>query len=859
MKPAARRSIAQAVFETLEARVCLSATINLQDGVLLMQAETNTASRMQVAFLPDHTYVRAYTTGQTRTYRRDQIHQLVIVGSSQDDMIWVDPRLGLPASIVGGAGNDVIQGGSGLDTIRGGSGNDVISGHGFLYAGPGNTVIRASRRHNVLVGGSGNDLLIAGAGDDAIFGGSGHSTLVGGSGHDTLYAQTGDNVLYAGHGHNTLVGGTGRDTLYGGAGHGSLERGSADNELHAGVHDTVGQAPADPVNSPDPTALPQFKHHKSPPRKTPTPPKPKPALTPAPKPPPSTGPVVVSPGNGPGGGSGGGTTTSATKAVITQFEQSITAGEGVEVNAFNSTLATGTPLTARYHWNFGDPTGRYNDLTGWNAGHIYDHAGRYTITLQITDASGQASTASSFVMVGSDNRHVIYVDNEGSDVNDGSTPLDAVQTAAKAFQLAGNNSKVEFRRGQTFQVNQTLALNGHDMYVGAYGTGANPVLMRDDGDGPVTLFVTPAATNAVITGLTFDSPHPAINGVGDELNSCGVWAQSTNVVVRGCTFLNLEDAVDGEAQPHGIIVQDNVAPLVTGLRGYFCWVDGTDWTIVGNTVANSTRQHVVRGNSMAIKGVLIADNDFAKVVRAEDPAEVMKTTINFRAGSYVYVADNILRYGSVSFNTDEVAPDGVDVSWIALEGNWISGQIDVKANVHHIAIRNNVLDVSGTSQIYVGATDTQHADRHVTDLTITQNTGLNDSYGGQFLEAAGTILPGAIRLTNNLYAAPHLLTGANMAAGVLVDSPTLDGFALISGNVWPAASGADHNAPGAVNYAAGWWFADTGWLSPDQWNAQPNVHGELFQKTVLPSNAYTINTPFGTAGAAGFIPQLGNS
>jgi len=806
MRPPNRRSIARAVFETLEGRTFLSANINLHDGVLLVQADPNTSSRIQVQLLPDEQFVRASANGMSRTYLRSEVRQLEIIGSDKDDFITVDPLLELPASIDGGAGNDVIEGGTGFDTINGGSGDDVIQAHGKLSAGTGNSIIRGTQGHNVITGGPGNDVLIGGSGHDTIYGGAGHSTLVAGAGSDTLYSQSAENVLFPGRQSGDSI---------------AAKPASKHREARAGqrpkpiVHRSPVSTPSNPVTKSAPVQ-----------------------------------PVVQNSGN-----SNGSTSSAApTRAVITQLEQSITAGEGVEVNAFNSLLHAGSPLTAQYHWNFGDPTGRYNDLTGWNAGHVYDRPGTYRITLQLADAAGQSSTAASIITVAPDNRPVVYVDNNGSDSNDGSTPDQAVLTPARAFQLAGSNTKVEFRRGQTFQVNQTLSLSGHDMYVGAYDDGANPILMRNAGDGPMTLFVTPAASNATIQDLTFDSPNPAINGVGTELSVSGVWAASTNVVVRGCTFLNLETAVDGEAQPHGIILQDNSAPLLTGLRGYFAWVDGTDWSILGNTVANSTRQHVVRGNDMGIKGVLIADNDFAKVCHPEDPGEFMKTTIDFRGGSYIYISHNMLRFGTVALYPDELAGVHQNVSWVVFEDNWMSGQLKFGNGFDHGMVRNNVLTLTGTCQIYVVATDVKHYNTKITDLTITHNTGLLDASAGQFLELAGPPSPGAVTLTDNLLVAPRLQTGKDMSAAVLVDWSDLSSFGLISGNVWPAPSGADPATPAAVNYVAGSWFMESGWLSPSQWDAEPNVHGDLFQATSLPANVYQINTPTGTAGAVGPVP-----
>lgn len=78
--------------------------------------------------------------------------------------------LGLPATIVGGPGNDVLTGGAGPDVIVGLGGADEIFGGGGA---------------DVICGGSENDVLHGEGGDDRIQGGPGDDTFLGGAGADT--------------------------------------------------------------------------------------------------------------------------------------------------------------------------------------------------------------------------------------------------------------------------------------------------------------------------------------------------------------------------------------------------------------------------------------------------------------------------------------------------------------------------------------------------------------------------------------------------------------------------------------------------------------------------------------------------
>jgi Ca2+-binding RTX toxin-like protein len=74
---------------------------------------------------------------------------------------------GVPATIVGTSGDDVLVGTDGPDVIVGLDGNDTIDGLGG---------------DDILCGGSGDDVIEGGDGNDAIFGQVGNDTLDGGAG-----------------------------------------------------------------------------------------------------------------------------------------------------------------------------------------------------------------------------------------------------------------------------------------------------------------------------------------------------------------------------------------------------------------------------------------------------------------------------------------------------------------------------------------------------------------------------------------------------------------------------------------------------------------------------------------------------
>jgi Ca2+-binding RTX toxin-like protein len=72
---------------------------------------------------------------------------------SGNDSVTIDQAIDLPATVLGGGGNDSLVGGSGNDSLNGGTGNDV------LFGGDGNDILIADSAADSLNGGAGDDTL----------------------------------------------------------------------------------------------------------------------------------------------------------------------------------------------------------------------------------------------------------------------------------------------------------------------------------------------------------------------------------------------------------------------------------------------------------------------------------------------------------------------------------------------------------------------------------------------------------------------------------------------------------------------------------------------------------------------------
>jgi uncharacterized repeat protein (TIGR01451 family) len=110
---------------------------------------------------------------------------------------------GVPATLVGTRGNDVLVGGGGRDVIVSFGGDDTI----YAFAG-----------RDLVCAGPGRDYIGGGTAADRVFAGSGADRLVGRGGPDLLRGSAGNDVLKGNRGADRLRGGAGFDRCRGGSG-----------------------------------------------------------------------------------------------------------------------------------------------------------------------------------------------------------------------------------------------------------------------------------------------------------------------------------------------------------------------------------------------------------------------------------------------------------------------------------------------------------------------------------------------------------------------------------------------------------------------------------------------------------------
>ena len=549
------------------------------------------------------------------------------------------------------------------------------------------------------------------------------------------------------------------------------------------------------------------------------------------------------------------------------------AGLALHAHGLDVPLAAGTPLTALYEWDFGDPGSRFNTLSGFNAAHLYTMPGSYTVKLTVTDEAGRVKVLHAMVEIARPRRTAYYVSAAGSDSSDGQDPDRPLRSVARIERLLTDHSQVLLRRGDSFPMTSTIHVNHHDVVFGAYSDPAaqshDPAARsRPPAAGPAThpatlplappddrprllwvgqrqnarmVEVSHTGGDVTLRNLVFDT---TFNTDTDSRNMpSAVQPVGTNVAVVHCRFLNVATAVNCELGPTGVLVQDCDAPQVlpdggvlspeardqttpgvTGLRAYFVWVVGSDVAVLGNTVANSTREHCVR-----IAGgqrVLVARNDLQNLDReGVDKQDIAKGTVVAQIGDHVYVDHNVLREGPAGvgpLNRPDLASDATRrqdaFSYAVFDGNEFHCPLLLQPGLSHAMVRNNVCRRDGWGAFLINGFDSNYS-RDVSDVAFLHNTVINYGTQGNFLKTTGKAEH--VTLANNLFVAPNLVV-AEGTAPLVIGEPELTSFDAIRNNVWPVPAKISNAARGGVNALSG------EFQSPEAWARQPKVVGDRF-------------------------------
>lgn len=467
----------------------------------------------------------------------------------------------------------------------------------------------------------------------------------------------------------------------------------------------------------------------------------------------------------------------------------------VHANAMEIPLGPGnTPLNVKYDWDFGDPKGKYNTLSGFNAAHVYEQPGKYVVTLRITDSRGAVHRFGGAVNVLADTRRTVYAESSNFDA---------------ALKLLADDTRFLLKRGQRYVIPRTITLEAGNVLIGAYGEGADPVLIWSGKASGVMLTTSSQSRDVMIQNLAFDA-------LDSNARSMAIRPQGRNLTVRNCTFANVDYAINNNAQPKGVFALDNVAPDHDSIQSYFSWVAGEDHVYLGNAIANSLKAHIIRMNHYS--RVLVAKNDFTNHTFGG---------VTVQEGTFAYVAQNTTHDCEITAaplgGADGIKQDptagSVRASWVVIEENHvIDDSINVGHGAQHVMVRNNRVDRDKNTAYNIGGWDATYG-RGIEDVWLIDNLAVNHGETGRFLKIEGNPLNDGtpqVTVSGNVYIAPNLQPGASSTAIVYVVGKDLRCFREIAGNIWPVVNPLPY-AQGGVHYVWPKWSDAQGYRTPEEW------------------------------------------
>ena len=269
-------------------------------------------------------------------------------------------------------------------------------------------------------------------------------------------------------------------------------------------------------------------------------------------------------------------------------------------------------------FDFGDPAGAYNVLTGYNAAHIYQTPGTYTLKIFRAGLLDGAKT----IHVLPNNRGLLTL-----------TPRDNLFAVVRNL---ANNTTVLLPSGTTWDLPGQIEIKARNIEFRPAGPGPAPRIRRTAAKGSSSVIVT--GMDVVFRGIEFDSDKDmAEQGNNNKVNYRGISLDGAHVVCVGCTFRNLDDDLFCTPLTRGLLAQ--WCKFTDETRSCDFWLDGTDVTVLGCTMATSQREHNMRSASPLFYNLLLHDSDLT--------ATHGKETLTFRGGQDCYASCNRFHTGWV--------------------------------------------------------------------------------------------------------------------------------------------------------------------------------------------------------------------
>jgi len=247
--------------------------------------------------------------------------------------------------------------------------------------------------------------------------------------------------------------------------------------------------------------------------------------------------------------------------------------------------------------------------------------------------------------------------------------------------------------------------------------------------------------------------------------------------------------------------------------------------------------------------LLVAFNNFTKLSPA---GQSYKNVITINWGEYVYIYANQTLNGPILVGPigDDGTPEPYQsIQNCVIDSNFMTSDvINISPNAIDTMVKNNVLNPDNSYGIYVDSTDSGNGITwQVQNLTIQNNTVDQTSEDGGFLFVQGGESKGIV-VDNNVYVNPNLVVGDNQSAYIYTTNNDLNSFSQIKDNVWGSPAQIYGWNDGGVFFVGSNAAAQSGWITPSEWEASGLATGDVYEKVSLGAN-YSVNADGFTAGS----------
>ncbi|HTF90346.1 MAG TPA: PKD domain-containing protein [Planctomycetota bacterium] len=475
----------------------------------------------------------------------------------------------------------------------------------------------------------------------------------------------------------------------------------------------------------------------------------------------------------------------------------------------------------QHSWNFGDLSGGtwpfsgrpQNEDTGYVAAHVFEQPGTYEVTLHVLTAADQDMAYTQNITVLPFTGTTYYVSSSsGNNGNSGTSQGSPLATFDAGIAKSASNVRILFKRGDSFPTAGIRTINSIGPgIVGAYGTGANPVVLTSTATNADST-LTVRGNDWRITDLNFVGAGVGGDDTGRSISigtTGGNKVQNFLALRVGATGygtgIEWPDAWIGGNVPD---FQENIGIVdchLHDLDQYGMYVGGLHLAVLGNRVENitPTGEHILRiwhmHKSLVSHNYLSTPGNNKHVIKLHNAMAYGAPAA--KDGEYIHIADNDIRgvsQWSVAIGPQHAQADE-RIRQVVYERNRSQNSgIDLMIWARKVTVRNNVFNGSITqlnpTAVWIGRRGIEPAsdDVRVFNNTVYQAGHPSVIFNPFYVEPVVT----TITIENNLVCMPNSGVPIQMVGGT--PSVGVNNVIATSGDFVNAAFGDFHLAPGSI-------------------------------------------------------------